>query len=110
VRSARQPVNVKSVTNPHHMPTFRNAPVDLVVDVRSHLEYWLGHLPEAVCIPVNSIVEDLPKRPGVTTDSRILVYCGSGARSANAAEMLKSIGFKRVVDGGGIEQARHGLA
>jgi hypothetical protein len=30
------------------MPTFRDAPVDLVIDVRSTLEYWLGHLPGAL--------------------------------------------------------------
>ena len=85
-------------------PRFRDAPVDLVVDVRSKLEFWAGHLPGAVCIPVDEIPAGLEGR-GVSPESRILVYCGSGKRSANAAEQLRTAGFKRVVDGGGMSDA-----
>lgn len=79
---------------------------DLVVDVRSKLEFLFGHLPDAVCIPVTRIPDDLQKRPDVKTDSRILVYCASGARSAMAANELRAAGFKNVVDGGGMTAAR----
>lgn len=88
------------------MPTFRNTRVDVVIDVRSHLEYWLGHLPGAKCIPVGSIERAIGEHPEITPDSRILVYCASGARSASAAGALKQMGFRRVVDGGGYVEAR----
>ena len=88
------------------MRSFRNKPIDVVIDVRSHLEYWLGHLPGAVCIPVQAIAGEMAKRPEITRESRILVYCASGARSANAADVLRSLGYSRVVDGGGIGEAR----
>ena len=88
------------------MPTFRSKPIDFVVDVRSRIEFWMGHLQGATCIPVDKVAEAVPKLGNITKDSRILVYCASGARSAAAAGMLKSIGYRRVVDGGGIDSAR----
>ena len=90
------------------MPSFRNKPIDLVVDVRSRLEFWMGHLDGATCIPVDTIAEALPKRSDVNLDTRILLYCASGARSALAANVLKSLGYRKVVDGGGIGEARAG--
>lgn len=85
-------------------PRFRGAPVDLVVDVRSKLEFWLGHLPGAVCIPVDQLPGGIEGR-GVTSKSRILVYCASGARSATAAAQLQAAGYRNVVDGGGMASA-----
>jgi len=79
---------------------------DLIVDVRSKLEFLFGHLPNAVCIPVNHLPEGLASRADVQRSSRILVYCASGARSASAATQLRAAGFSNVVDGGGIAAAR----
>lgn len=87
------------------MPTFRNVPVDFVIDVRSRVEFWLGHLEGATCIPVDRVNEEVPRLGGITRDSRILVYCASGARSAAAAQTLRSAGFRRVTDGGGMSEA-----
>ena len=83
---------------------YRGAPVDLVVDVRSRLEFWTGHIPGAVCIPVNQLPEGLEGR-GLTWDSRILVYCSGGIRSVNAASLLKQGGYRNVVDGGALKDA-----
>lgn len=88
------------------MPSFRRKPVDLVIDVRSRLEFWLGHLDGATCIPVDKLAEAIHKRGDVAADTRILVYCASGARSAIAAGVLKSLGYRKVTDGGGIGEAR----
>ncbi len=90
---------------PAIMPRFRNLPVDLAIDVRSKLEFWLGHLPGAVCMPVQSIDSAIASR-NVAKDARILVYCASGARSAQAANILRGLGYKRVTDGGAIATAR----
>jgi len=87
------------------MPSFRDRPVDLVLDVRSRLEFFLGHLDGAVNIPVDTLPEALTERAGVTPTTRILVYCASGGRSAAAATALRTAGFGRVVDGGGMGSA-----
>ena len=86
-------------------PRFRGKSVDLVVDVRSKLEFWIGHLPGAVCLPVERLPEDLTGRSGISTASRILVYCASGTRSAAAASQLRAAGYTNVVDGGGMSAA-----
>ena len=92
------------------MPSFRSKPIDLVIDVRSRLEFWLGHLDGATCIPVDKVAEAVPKRGDVSKDTRILVYCASGSRSAVAAGILKSLGYRKVIDAGGIGEARTGFA
>lgn len=86
------------------MPSFRNTPVDAVLDVRSVLEFWLGHLDGAKNVPVDRLPGGL-EGLGLTKQSRILVYCASGGRSAQAAAILKQAGYGRVVDGGGMAQA-----
>ena len=84
-----------------------SAKFDLVIDVRSRLEFMFGHLPDAVCIPVDHLADAMVKRTDVQPVSRILVYCASGARSAAAAAQLRASGFSNVVDGGGIVAARN---
>lgn len=90
------------------MPAFRDRPVDAVIDVRTRVEFFFGHLDGAENIPVDRLPHALEGRSDITTASRILVYCASGMRSAQAASMLKAAGFTRVVDGGGIGEARAG--
>lgn len=79
---------------------------DLIVDVRSRVEFFFGHLPSAVCIPVTQLPADLQNRTDVNERSRILVYCASGARSAAAAAQLRAVGFTNVVDGGSLTAAK----
>jgi len=87
------------------VPRFRGAPVDLVVDVRTKIEYWLGHLPGAVCVSVDQMPDAIVERDDLSQTSRILVYCASGARSAAAASLLRAAGYGNVVDGGGMSAA-----
>lgn len=88
------------------MPTFRQQPVDAVIDVRSPMEFATGHLDGARCVPVDTLEQRIDALPGLTKQSRILLYCASGGRSALAAEMLESMGYQHVVDGGGIGSAQ----
>ena len=69
----------------------------VIIDVRTESEYKSGHLKEAVNIPVGEIgsIE-------YDKDTKIIVYCRSGSRSANAAKMLYEIGNSKVLDMGGI--------
>ncbi len=73
----------------------------IIVDVRRQDEYDSGHIPEAVCIPNESIGTEQPEElPDL--DQIILVYCRSGNRSKQAAEKLAAIGYKNVYEFGGI--------
>ena len=85
--------------------SFRGRPVDLVIDVRSKLEYWLGHLDGATCIPVDDVVQRLGDRSDIDPGTRIMVYCASGARSAAAATALRARGFRHVTDAGAMSAA-----
>jgi len=88
------------------MATFRKQRVDIVIDVRSKLEFWLGHLDGAVCLPVSSLADAIARRDDLTTESRILLVCASGARSAMAASILRGLGYRRVTDGGAYTAAQ----
>jgi phage shock protein E len=88
------------------MPTYKKRPVDLVLDVRSKLEFWLGHLDGAVCIAHDKLPAALAGQAGITTQSKIVVYCASGARSAAATRALQNAGYRHVIDAGGIDDAR----
>ena len=68
-----------------------------LVDVRTFQEYFEGHIPEAINIPLETIAEELPD-----TGQLILVYCRSGVRSKKAASALAELGYQRVYEFGGI--------
>lgn len=72
----------------------------VVVDVRTPGEYRSGAYPEALNIPVQELshrVSELPKnRP-------IVLYCGSGMRSASAVRLLLARGFSDVINGGSLD-------
>lgn len=82
------------------MPTYRNRPIDHVIDVRTRLEFWLGHVKGAECIPVDRLEQALQERPEIAMHARILLYCASGSRSAVAASMMQRLGYRHVVNGG----------
>jgi rhodanese-related sulfurtransferase len=88
--------------------SFRGRPVDLVIDVRSKLEFWFGHLDGAACIPLDDVVRKLGERAEVGPGTRIMVYCASGARSAAAATRLRAMGFRHVTDAGAMSTAAQG--
>lgn len=68
-----------------------------IIDVREENEYMNGHIREAINIPLDKIdYIELDK------NSKIIVYCQSGRRSASALEILKNIGYTNVYDMGGI--------
>lgn len=70
-----------------------------LLDVRQPDEFAEGHIDGATLIPL----VDLPNRLAeVPQDKKVVVYCKSGARSAEAAKILKDKGYTDVVslDGG----------
>ena len=70
----------------------------VIIDVRSKLEYKLGHVKDAINIPVQSI-GDSEKLADIKKNDEIIVYCASGGRSAMAAHILASKGYKNIKNG-----------
>lgn len=74
----------------------------IVVDVRTPEEYADSRIGDAINIPVEDIGEEMPEElPEL--DAKIMVYCRSGVRSKNAAEKLLDLGYKNIIDIGGIK-------
>jgi phage shock protein E len=70
-----------------------------LVDVRTAEEFASGHIPTAVNIPYDVILD---KPPTEDKSALIVVYCRSGSRSAMAYRSLKGAGYTNVVNFGGI--------
>ena len=73
----------------------------IILDVRTIAEYNEGHIPNAICIPNetigNNTISELPDK-----EQLILIYCRSGNRSKQAAEKLKKLGYTNLIEFGGI--------
>jgi adenylyltransferase/sulfurtransferase len=66
-----------------------------IVDVREPNEYQINRIPGSVLIPLG----DVPRRYNeLDADQEIIVQCKTGGRSAKAADFLRSVGFKRVLN------------
>jgi sulfur-carrier protein adenylyltransferase/sulfurtransferase len=82
-----------------------------VVDVRERDEWAEGHIPGAVHIPRGSLESRIE---GVVPDrsQTVVVYCGSGSRSAFAAKTLEELGYGNVLSlaGGFTDWKRNGLS
>jgi rhodanese-related sulfurtransferase len=67
----------------------------IVLDVRTDLEYNLGHYPEAIHIPTANLADEVEtKLPNKKTP--VLIYCNTGQRSRYAADLLKKKGYESV--------------
>ena len=73
----------------------------VIVDVRRQDEYDAGHIPGAVLIPNESIVDERPAEPP-DLEQVILIYCRSGNRSKQAAQKLADMGYLNIYEFGGI--------
>ena len=71
-----------------------------IVDMRTREEYDEGHIPGAICIPVESITRPPELLPDY--NETVLVYCRSGRRSKQAAQKLASMGYTDIREFGGI--------
>ncbi len=70
-----------------------------LVDVRSEAEFENYSIPESINIPVGKLVAGLPL---IDKKRSIIVYCASGSRSAMARLHLLRLGYKNIINGGGI--------
>lgn len=76
-------------------------PDAIVLDVRTQEEYEKKHIPGAMLVPIEELREgnfdSLPDKAAT-----ILIYCRTGRRATEAAEILTSNGYNNVYEFGGI--------
>lgn len=86
------------------------APSDAVgkpvwIDVRTAEEYQAGHVDGAINIPYEEIGDRITALQ-LAPDQPIFLYCRSGRRSGIALETLSGLGYIRLTNIGGLEEAR----
>jgi len=72
----------------------------VLLDVRTPDEYRQGHIPGSKNVPLQSISKVADMIDNKSTS--IFVHCLSGARSRQAAAILKQMGYTNVKNIGGI--------
>ena len=82
----------------------------IVVDMRNHYEYEVGHFEKALEIPSDTFREQLPMAADMLKENRdknIIMYCTGGIRCEKASAYLLHRGFKNVfhLEGGIINYA-----
>jgi UPF0176 protein len=86
-------------------------PGTIVVDMRNHYEYEVGHFENALEVPSDTFRDQLPMAVEMLNDKKdqnIVMYCTGGIRCEKASAYLLHNGFKNVfqLEGGIIEYAR----
>ena len=79
---------------------FKSVQDAVLLDVRTKQEYIEGHIPGSRNIPLQRIVNI--DSAIIDKDTPLYVYCYSGSRSNQAAELLKKLGYTNVTNIGGI--------
>ena len=82
----------------------------IVVDMRNHYEYEVGHFENAIEIPSDTFREQLPMAVDMLQDKKdknIIMYCTGGIRCEKASAYMLHNGFKNVfhLEGGIIQYA-----
>lgn len=67
----------------------------LILDVRNESEYNLGHLNDAVLIPLHEL-ESRINELSASQNDKVIVYCAAGSRSARACQILGEHEFTKV--------------
>jgi rhodanese-related sulfurtransferase len=73
----------------------------LLIDVREDLEFQAAHAAGAMHLGKGIIERDI-ERTVPEKDTRMVLYCGGGYRSALASDVLQKMGYTNVIslDGG----------
>ncbi len=85
-------------------------PDTIVVDMRNHYEYEVGHFVNAIEVPSDTFREQLPMAADMLKDAKdknIIMYCTGGIRCEKASAYMLHQGFKNVfhLEGGIINYA-----
>lgn len=80
----------------------------MVIDVRSPEEYAAGHVKFAVNMPLDSFKDNISKLDA-WKDKSVILYCNSGKKSGEAAQILVDNGFNDVTNADGVKQYEYKL-
>jgi UPF0176 protein len=85
-------------------------PDTIVVDMRNHYEYEVGHFENAIEVPSDTFREQLPMAAEMLKENKeknIIMYCTGGIRCEKASAYMLHRGFKNVfhLEGGIINYA-----
>lgn len=86
-------------------------PDTIIVDMRNHYEYEVGHFERAIEVPSDTFRDQLPMVVSMLEDKKdkpVVMYCTGGIRCEKASAWMRHHGFKHVfhVEGGIIEYTR----
>lgn len=100
-RSSTSPANaIQAITPSQYQSQFLNVSTrHLLLDVRTPEEFSTGHIAGAVNIAVETLASRLNDIP---RNQPIVVYCHSGNRSKQAAQILADAGYSDIQNLGGI--------
>ncbi len=76
-----------------------NDPDTVVIDMRNHYEYEVGHFEEAIEVPSDTFREQLPMAVDMMKadkEKNIIMYCTGGIRCEKASAYMLHKGFKNV--------------
>lgn len=98
----KEPTNQIQYVSMEEITTIMQENTDyIILDVRTIEEYNEGHIPNAICIP-NETIDETVTQQLPNKDQLILIYCRSGNRSKQAAQKLHNLGYTNLVEFGGI--------
>ena len=102
--------NKGNYVNAVQMNELINSPETIVIDMRNHYEYEVGHFVNAIEIPSDTFREQLPMAAAMMKDKKdknIIMYCTGGIRCEKASAYMMHHGFKNVfhLEGGIINYA-----
>ncbi len=93
--------NYKHLSHDDAKIMIESNPDAIVLDVRTKEEYGRKHIPNALLVPIENLSKgDFSKLPD--KDAKILIYCWTGRRAEDAAQILIEHGYKNVYEFGGI--------
>jgi sulfur-carrier protein adenylyltransferase/sulfurtransferase len=102
-----QPMTMSDATPSEISPSALRARTErgersVLLDVREPNEWNLFRIPNAIHIPLAHVSDAAAEALARFPDDDVVVYCGRGARSAQAVEMLRAQGISASSLAGGI--------
>jgi rhodanese-related sulfurtransferase len=84
-----------TITDKNKLYTFLNDVNNFILDVRTHQEYKIMHVKNAINIPIDILENNIDKIIN-DKDSKILIYCMSGNKTKKALEILNKMGYINI--------------
>lgn len=91
--------NKGKYVNAEQFNTLTDDPKTVVIDMRNHYEYEVGHFETAIEIPSDTFREQLPmaaEMMDADKEKNIIMYCTGGIRCEKASAYMLHKGFKNV--------------